>query len=382
MTGGALRNGFVSAAVTGVVILLPLGMPASASGSGWTVVPSPNATKLPGSQLSGVSCTSAGCVAVGWSGSVPSATLVETLAVGGKWKVMSSPSPGPKGSTLQGVSCPTTSECVAVGTRSTSTSHAPLIETETGGIWKVTPSPAPESGSLVGVSCTTATSCVAVGNYSTSSAEVSLIETLAAGTWKVTTSPNPVGSLATRLEGVSCARVTSCVAVGIYGPPAAFNATLIETLAHGAWKITKSPSPSTLDSDLFAVSCQEGMSCVATGYYAPSSGGIFTLIETRVRGVWKVTKSPTPADSNNPVLTGVSCNSSSACVAVGGTGLGTLVETFSGGTWTVTKSANPTGSTTVALSGSSCLPAPAACNAVGYFNTGSNNKTLVETGPS
>ena len=89
-------------------------------GSAWAVqsVPSPSTTQ--GSQLTGVSCTSAAsCTAVGWytSSTVPTFGQMLTVAEtwnGTAWTLESSPNSGTY-SLLQGVSCGSSQACTAVG---------------------------------------------------------------------------------------------------------------------------------------------------------------------------------------------------------------------------------------------------------------------------
>jgi hypothetical protein len=89
-------------------------------GTAWTVQSSPNPSATMGSQLSGVSCTSAtSCTAVGsyQSNSVPNFGAFQTLAEvwdGTAWSIESSPNPG-TGDMLEGVSCGASQVCTAVG---------------------------------------------------------------------------------------------------------------------------------------------------------------------------------------------------------------------------------------------------------------------------
>jgi hypothetical protein len=89
-------------------------------GSAWTVqsIPSPSTTQ--GSQLTGVSCTSAtSCTAVGWYTSSTVPTFGQMLTVvevwdGTAWTLESSPNPS-TGALLEGVSCGSSQMCTAVG---------------------------------------------------------------------------------------------------------------------------------------------------------------------------------------------------------------------------------------------------------------------------
>lgn len=89
------------------------------NGTSWTVQPTPNAVSNGYNRLEGVSCTSASaCMAVGDSGR-PGATGPSNLAErwdGTAWTIQAPPSPpNTDGSQLQGVSCSSASACTAVG---------------------------------------------------------------------------------------------------------------------------------------------------------------------------------------------------------------------------------------------------------------------------
>lgn len=89
-------------------------------GSAWTVQSTPNPSSTQGSQLTGVSCTSAtSCTAVGWYTSSNVSTFGQMLTVvevwdGTAWSLESSPNPS-TGSLLEGVSCGSNQMCTAVG---------------------------------------------------------------------------------------------------------------------------------------------------------------------------------------------------------------------------------------------------------------------------
>lgn len=89
------------------------------NGTTWTTqsTPSPGGAAGP-DQLNGVSCTSASaCIAVGTyaTKSSPGHTLVERWN-GTTWTQQSTPSPGgPNGTQLNGVSCTSATACIAAG---------------------------------------------------------------------------------------------------------------------------------------------------------------------------------------------------------------------------------------------------------------------------
>jgi hypothetical protein len=104
-------------------------------GSTWTVQATPNPSSTQGSQLTGVSCTSAtSCTAVGSYTSSNVSTFGQMLTVaevwdGTAWSLDSSPNPGTD-SLMEGVSCGSSQNCTAVGqTEDEGGVEATLVET-------------------------------------------------------------------------------------------------------------------------------------------------------------------------------------------------------------------------------------------------------------
>jgi len=106
-----------------------------------------------------------------------------------------------------------------------------------------------------------------------------------------------------------------------------------------------------------------------------------TLAERWNGTTWSVVATPDTSTTLDNVLGGVSCLTSSFCVAVGNASNGTadqaLVEEWNGATWTTMTTPNPPSSVSASLSGVSC-PSTTFCQAVGDFNHGSGNSTLAE----
>src|SRR5215472_9089561 len=138
-----------------------LAAPASASGTGWSITPSPN-PRVPTGQLFWVSCPAAdSCMAVGTSVKPSGAgvTLAERWN-GHSWRVLRTPNPpGAAVSQLIGVSCTSASACTAVGVSNPGSSSAKtLAERWNGTRWAIQsiPNPRQGGGGLGGVSCTSA----------------------------------------------------------------------------------------------------------------------------------------------------------------------------------------------------------------------------------
>jgi hypothetical protein len=214
-------------------------------------------------------------------------------------------------------------------------------------------------------------------------------DALAAGSWSLVTSPNTSTTLENDLYGVSCPSPSNCWAVG-----AAYNGsgydTLIQKWDGTSWTIVPSPNPGSGYNVLFAVTCSSASECWAVGWYSGTQTNYApqTLIEHWDGTSWTVVISPN-GDTRQDVLTGVACASASNCWAVGyhyshmnEAGLyfyETLVEHWDGSSWSIAASEN-TSATQNILYGVTCA-ATTNCQAVGY--TTSNTpvgpfQTLIE----
>ncbi len=326
-----------AAAVLGassIVLLTPSPASATSQLSAWHTE-SMAAPEIPPSLmiLPSVSCTSStSCVAVGYyvtsPGEVPNPVpSAETLS-GSGWSLDTVPEPSGAtyGAYLHGVSCTSSTSCVAVGYYVDS-SHdpVPFAETLSGSEWSLDtvpePSGATNGAGLFGVSCTSSTSCVAVGYYYSSSSfdEVPFAETLSGSGWSPNTVPDPSGATnGTGLHGVSCTSSTSCVAVGYYYSSSFDEVPFAETLSGSGWSLDTVPEPSVATgAGLGGVSCTSSTSCVAVGYYHSSSGAV-PFAETLSGSGWSLDTVPEPSGATpGAVLFGVSCTSSTSCVAVG-----------------------------------------------------------------
>ncbi len=304
--------------------------------SRWTVTPSPiTASPFIDDSLNAVSCSSGtSCAAVGTATDVTGTrqrTLVLRLTKG-TWRL--SPSPNTKAAlnSLASISCASRASCVAVGYDGTPSFQQTLVESLIRGTWRVTPSPVAAPPYVVNflnaVSCISPTRCVAAGFAAdpTGMASRTLIETLSGGSWRITPSPN-TSSPINELYGVHCTSSGACVAVGDDGTIAA-QKTLVETLSGATWRLTPSPNTPLALNELFYAWCRSRTSCGATGYAMNSQGTqARTLIETLRGSTWSVTPSPDTASPLNE-LYGYSCTSLGprACYAVGVEGTTTAQE--------------------------------------------------------
>jgi hypothetical protein len=293
--------------------------------NGWRVTPSPvTASPYIDDSLNAVSCNSpTSCTAAGSATDFTGTrehTLVETLRRG-TWRLTPSPNTTSALNSLAGISCASSTSCVTVGYDGSPSSQRTLVESLSGGTWRVIPSPVAGAPYLVNflnaVSCISPTHCVATGFAAdpTGIESHTLIETLSGGTWRLDPSPNTAAPI-NELYGVHCTSSTSCIAVGDDGSISS-QRTLVETLSGNTWRLTTSPDTPLALNELFYVGCSSSTSCVATGYAMNSAGTeARTLIESLSGSAWRVAPSPNTASPLNE-LYGYSCTSPSACYSVG-----------------------------------------------------------------
>src|SRR5205085_3581045 len=120
--------------------------------------------------------------------------------------------------------------------------------------------------------------------------------------------------------------------------------------------------------------------CWAVGSYASTRQQ--TLVEHWDGVSWATSISPNTSSSENNVLNGITCDTSSDCWAVGfydnGTENQTLIEQWNGVSWTIVDSQNSGPTEINSLNGVTCVPG-ADCWAVGSNEPGhSFDQTLIE----
>jgi hypothetical protein len=276
---------------------------------------------------------------------------------------------------LTGVSCSAGNACTAVGQVSYGQSTGTLAQRWSGTGWTpettVTPSGG-YGGFLSSVSCLSTSYCEAVGQYNNSdeSTYAPLAEIWNGSAWAVQVAPappNPGPATGSGFYSVSCTSPEACTAVG-YAPSENFSkpeVTLVETWNGSAWQEQAGP---VRGGQLNGISCLSTSFCMAVGTHEPSSGPSDSLIELWNGSDWAIQPSP---EATNSSLDSVSCTSSTACTAVGTTQVGTaaLAESWNGKRWSVDQTPAPAGGTSSQLTGVSCSSSD-ACTAVGAYNLG------------
>ena len=259
------------------------------SGRSLTTLSSPS---TPGAALSSISCPSASsCMVVGRDG-------LDTYSEhwsGRGWQVERTPSPSSSGNDiLNAVSCPSTTNCWAAGLKNGGTPVvAVLVEHWNGVSWSIVGAPAPAGSALAGLSCASGANCWAVGERNASAGPPALLaEHWNGATWSMVGVPGASGDLL----AVSCRRASSCWGTGTSGND------LIVRFESGTWRRATAPARATFD----AVDCASARDCWAVGGQGAQWNG----------RTWTTASAATGGGN----LLGISCSTSTLCLAVGTVG--------------------------------------------------------------
>jgi hypothetical protein len=229
-------------------------------------------------------------------------------------------------------------------------------------------------------SCGSASSCMAVGYYiDKAGVEAPMAEAWNGTSWSVQKLPKIPGDQSSAFWGVSCTSPTACTAVGAYVNSSDIQVGLAEVFNGTSWSIETTPNPSGAQAvSLEGVSCTSSSKCIAIGGSEDSSGDVTTLVEKRKGTSWSIVASPNPSGAQGSVLDGASCTSPSACTAVGkyidsSSDEDTLAEVFNGTSWSIETTPNASGSQTNLFGSVSCTPS-GTCWAVGAYVDGSGDQ--------
>lgn len=296
-----------------------------------------------GGSLSGVSCVSGSCSAVGSNGGQP-------LAMNGSGASLAPvPAPTlPSGGTsgvLTAVACTSPGNCSAVGQYDAAGQTEAMQATETAGIWSAAapvalPAGAATTGqqaTLSSIACPASGQCKAVGSYSNASGQQTAMLVLqSAGTWgQAVPLTLPAGATASRLDSISCTTSSACTATGAVLAGTA--APLAATDTGGTWSAgiaLQLPSGAISNTSLplvsLAVGCTGASHCDAAGTY-PGASGV---------GAMTVNSHPSLAITSHSLPAGAVGRHYSARIATSG-GTGGNVWTFTGGSLPAGLTFNP-----------------------------------------
>jgi hypothetical protein len=201
------------------------------------------------------------------------------------------------------------------------------------------------------------------------------VKPLIEAAWKVEEPPAPTGASASNLEdGVSCTSSTACTAVGDFHGSSG-EVPLADRWNGTTWSAEEPPLPTGATGNPDGgVSCASSTSCIAVGEFTNGSGEFVPLAETWNGTAWSVHEPPSPSGAKAAYLNGgISCASPTVCVAAGmfvnSSGETVpLAETWNGTTWTIDDPTVPAGAKTSSLNGVSCTSST-ACTGVGIVNS-------------
>jgi hypothetical protein len=292
---------------------------------------------------------------------------------------------------LASVSCASATDCIAVGesayTQLSAANRAgapdtiprpylyePLAERWNGTDWTVLPTPALSNlftGGLTSVSCPSTTACIAVGGYQTSAGPTVLLAARWNGAaWTYQTLPSAANSTPT-LDSVSCTgrAATACTAVGGDAVQAdAATVPIAEVFTGTAWSLVP-PVAVAGDNDvaLSGVSCTSADACIAVGSNGDQELAVTSaaLAERWNGSAWSVLPTPASPAGDFTELTAVSCRYATVCTAVGRLdNEHSTAQRWNGRTWSTQTTANPSDASETVLDGVSC-PTLFSCTAVG-----------------
>jgi hypothetical protein len=233
------------------------------AGGTWEPAPPPTS---PGGFIRSVSCPSAlSCdVVVSGVGSVLASVLEHFN--GSTWSMVPLPS-DLSHKELVLVACPTVNDCYLAGldvAASGGTTNSSWIAQQLDGRWR----PVVNVSDLTfwSLSCQSPTSCWAVGSRPNAQdgSTVAALQ-LVDGSWHQAELATPPGSL-TYLEGIACANLSFCVAVGDAASAHLLAiADIVEVLKVGKWDFAHGPPIAVDQLGLFALACGTRWGCIAVG---------------------------------------------------------------------------------------------------------------------
>lgn len=272
-------------------------------------------------------------------------------AVAASWTVQRLPTPN-KTAQLSAVSCPSRSLCMAVGAI---WNGGPLVERWNGKRWTDQRFPGMH-GSLSAVSCPSARDCMAVGDWLLDSGYHQVVLRWNGRNWSPQAGPG--------LDAVSCTSARFCMGVSGNGPGRAGGETnFVAAQWNGkTWAVSLPTVPGpTGFTRLSGISCASSTDCMAVGDDAIVSACDCSLTEHWNGTSWSPTMDPFQ-DSVN----GISCPSPTACTAVASRGFlfpnPPALGQWNGRTWSTPRT--PAGWSGADFTAVSC-PSPSACLIVG-----------------
>jgi hypothetical protein len=308
-----------------------------------------------------------GGLAVLLAGAALAAPAGAALVTGTGWKIQNSPNVTAPDGQLESVSCSAASACTAVGAADNAKSqNVTLAERWNGTSWQQESTPQPgrtipdSSPALTGVSCPTSTFCEAVGVNSVVFTQAALADEWNGHVWKQQPFAGPAGSTSSSPSEVSCTSASFCEAVGSSEDASDNTVPLAAQWNGSSWRVQRlSGIPSSLFGNRLT-----GVSCVSTTF-CMALGGSFAER-------WNGTAWHTENLPDSVGVGSVSCASAAFCEVVGE--IQGNADVWNGSSWSAQTTPVPAGAASSRLAGVSCATA-AFCEAVGQY-TDSSGDTL------
>lgn len=185
------------------------------------------------------------------------------------------------------------------------------------------------------------------------------------------------------LKGVSCTGPSNCVAAGGMVETIGDNPVVVTLIEHWNgtnWSVVPTPNPGgATASELRGISCASSTACMAVGTYSNASFDEEYLAERWNGSDWTLMSTPSPTGGE---FNGVSCTGPAHCLVVGyssKTDVAVAATWSSPNGWTVQSTpARPPNGKETSLSSISCV-AQSWCTAVGsYVTAGGASMTLTD----
>ena len=339
----------------GAAALLPL-LVATAAGSNWVPVPSPNLGTTNFLQsAAAVSDSDAWAAGYAYTSSRAQLTLLEHWD-GASWIRVPSPNPGTAqrcgdrrytGNSLWGVAAISSTDVWAVGRICTWSTFQTLAEHWDGAAWTVIPSPnqpGADSSVLTSVTAISSNDVWAAGDFEPRGTYIwlTLIEHWNGTNWSIVSSPNPARA-SNFLNGIAATSPSDVWAVGYTQPKPTYTpeVPLIEHYDGSAWSVVPSVHPAqSLFNELYAVTARSSTDAWAVGYENENSQGQngTGLIEHWDGTAWTLADSPIAGSATS--LTSVTTSALGDAWAAGYITTGNVqflpvTEHWNGAAWTL-----------------------------------------------
>jgi hypothetical protein len=200
--------------------------------------------------------------------------------------------------------------------------EVPVAVTESRGRWQISRPVRRHDGvtvsGLTSIACPSAGACLAGGFGRRRGHPVGIIETLTGGRWRLTRTIAVPGVPRTTISGLSCAGVGSCAAIvaGTHAVTTRARTATVERLRDGQWR--PAVSASGTQAVLTGIGCAPGGPCLAVGVDAqpPIRSVGFVVSGTGAAPL----AAPAPVDGTAVAFSRIACATATQCLAIGHVG--------------------------------------------------------------